>query len=242
MISAFYSGVSGAKSAQAGLDVNANNIANVNTTGYKAQQTGFSDLLYIETSAQNPVQIGSGVKVSAVSSFLDTGSIQQTGAEYDFAILGEGYFCVRGNDNNIYYTRNGNFNLQEQDGTTYLVTASGEQVLNSQQSPVTLSAASDSESAEASETATVGIDIGVFTFNNPYALTRNGYGLFSANAQSGAAEVDAESYVVQGAIEGSNVDLTCELTDMMQAQRSFQMSVKLIQTADELENIANNLR
>ncbi len=242
MINAFYSGLSGAKSAQTGLDVNANNIANVNTVGFKAQQVGFSDLIYSKTPTQNQLPIGNGVKVSAVDSLLDTGSIQQTGAEYDFAVLGKGYFCVRDSNNNIYYTRAGNFQLQQIDATTYLVTTDGKQVLNSQLSPVTLSSSSDSEATDDTESASSGIDIGVFAFKNPYALTREGDGLYTANAQSGAAEIYNEATVVQGALENSNVDLSNELTDIMQAQRGFQLSTKLIQTADELENVANSLR
>ncbi|MPN33920.1 Flagellar hook protein FlgE [bioreactor metagenome] len=83
---------------------------------------------------------------------------------------------------------------------------------------------------------------GVFTFINPAALTRDGNGRLSATGASGEAVADPNAKVISGALEGSNVDIARELTDLLSAQRGFELSAKVIQTADELENIANNLR
>ena len=250
MINAFYSAVSGSKSLQSSLDVSANNIANANTAGYQAQQTNFADLVYTGISSPEDgaasIKTGNGVRVSAISTVLGAGAIEETGREYDFAILGEGYFGVSDSSGNTYYTRNGNFYLDTTGEDNYLVTANGDRVLDADLAPITVAdltapaeeAAASGEESDTSEAITPG----VFAFANPYALLRDGNGRLSASAASGEGQADSSIKVKGGVLESSNVDMVQEMSDMMQAQRSFQFSAKLIQAADELENIANSLR
>lgn len=136
MMRSLFSGVSGLKSHQTAMDVVGNNIANVNTTSYKANRVVFSDLVSQTISeaagptgdngGQNPKQVGLGVTISAVSKDMTEGSAQSTDGPLDFSIAGEGYFVVQGANGNYLYTRNGNFTL---DAQGFLVTQSGEYVL-----------------------------------------------------------------------------------------------------------------
>lgn len=248
MIKAFYSGVAGSKSYQTSLNVTANNIANVNTAGYQSQQTNFADLVYTgitPTVEGGPaIASGNGTKAASVTTNLKTGAFTPTGRRYDYMIEGNGYFAVLDPGGNTYYTKNGNFYL---DSTgAYLLTANGEQVLNAALSPLNLSvdrAKTDyTDMAETENMLTQAELPGVFTFINPAALTRDGNGRLSATGASGEAVADPNAKVISGALEGSNVDIARELTDLLSAQRGFELSAKVIQTADELENIANNLR
>jgi len=261
MINAFYSGVSGAKTCQTRLDVSANNIANVSTTGFKAQQTTFTDLVYnnmaIDENASVILKEGSGVKIADTSPSLDQGNVEYTDGVYDVAILGEGYFAVGDDAGNISYTRSGNFSVQKNGDDKYLMTSNGEYVLDSELSPIVISgqaqnvqfttgaqnaeASSQADSETESSNAQI-INIGVFNFDNPYALSPDGYGKLSATAASGAANLYNEALIEQGALEGSNVDIATEMSNLLQAQRGFQFSSKVIQAADEMESIANTLR
>ena len=245
MINAFYNGLSGAKSFQGSLDIKANNISNVYTAGYKTQEVAFSDLIYSDISTKNSngqLKIGNGVKLSGMSSQLSQGTIEETGKKYDFTIMGQGYFAVRSADDQLYYTRNGNFHIEEKDGDTYLLTANGDNVLDGELSPLTIKDVANDNPDENSDISNEAGELAVFTFKNPNSLTREGYGRLSANDLSGQAEILDKANIIQGVLEGSNVDMVKEMTDMMEAQRGFQFSTKLIQTADELENIANTLR
>jgi len=248
MINAFYSGVAGSKSYQTSLNVTANNIANVNTAGYQSQQTNFADLIYTgiaPTTGEDPaIAFGSGTKVASVATNLKPGTFTPTGRRYDYMIGGDGYFAVMDSGGNTYYTKNGNFHL---DATgTYLLTANGERVLDANLSPLDLSAAGaetySADTAGAEDMISQAELPGVFTFTNPAALTREGNGLLSATGALRKAEADSSSKVISGALEGSNVDIAQDLSDLLVAQRGFEFSAKVIQTADELENIANNLR
>ena len=250
MIDSFYSAVSGLKGFQQQIDVTANNLANSNTVGYKAQQANFSDLVYTQTATADgssaSVSIGNGVRVSEVSSYLGQGNLEETGKTYDFAIMGPGYFAIKGQDEQVYYTRNGNFHVGEVDGQTCLLTADGYQVLDKQQSPVDIAELFSEDEADRSDSDnsqdSAGINLGVFVFTNPEGLIAQGSGLYLPSQSSGEETLAEDAYLVQGSLEGSNVDMVTELSDLMRAQRGFQFNAKLVQTADELENIANTLR
>jgi len=261
MINAFYSGITGAKSAQTRLDITANNIANANTAGFKAQQAAFTDLIYTnltKNDAASPsLKAGNGVKISAASSLLDQGNLEYTERSFDIAIIGDGYFAVGDNEGNISYTRAGNFCLQKNGEDYYLMTSSGDYVLNSKLSPIIIAdsgkeiqftESTDEEAlasgldAEAEALNSQIINIGIFKFDNPHALSLEGYGKLSPNAASGEAELFAEAQIRQGALEGSNVDIAEQMSDLIKAQRGFQFSSKVIQVVDEMEGLANSLR
>lgn len=270
MIQAFFSALSGFKSFQTRLSVGANNIANVNTAGFQAQKTAAEDLIYTDQPRLDPerppLQAGSGVRTSGIVTSLEGGALEQTGRSEDAALMGEGFFAVQNADGEVFYTRNGNFHYEVREGVNYLATANGELVLDESLSPVT--AGADGQKPALLGPRSQGVDDGgfaqdfaqdfgegfeegespaaarlaVFTFANPYGLARDGYGRLAATAASGEGELYAGAQVKQGFLEGSNVNLIAEMSSLMQAQRGYQFNAKVIQTADELENIANTLR
>ena len=258
MINAFYSAVSGMTSFQNKLNVSANNMANINTPGFKEQISAFSDLnyseVYITKDTQKDIKSGNGVRLSDASSVLDQGSINQTGRTLDAAIEGDGYFKVQDSNGNEYYTRDGNFQVKTSSDGNYLVTANGDSVLDDNSQPITISgqatniifSANNSVAASATDstdtTAAQIVGIGVYTFSNPYALVRDGDSRLSESQSSGTGMVLTGAKVKQGSLESSNVDMAGEMTNMLMAQRGFSLNSKVIQTADELENIANTLR
>lgn len=261
MINAFYSSVTGAKSAQTRLDITANNIANANTVGFKAQQAAFTDLVYTNLTnndeAAASLKAGNGVKISGASSLLDQGNVEYTHRPFDLAIIGDGYFAVGDNKGNISYTRTGGFCLQKNGEDNYLMTSGGDYVLNSDLSPIIIADPSkdiqfttatdeevltfDADSATASANLQT-VNIGIFSFANPYALSLDGYGKLFPTAASGEAELLSEAEIRQGALEGSNVDISQQMSELIKAQRGFQLNSKVIQAVDEMEALANSLR
>ncbi len=246
MIQGFYTAKTGVANYQNFLNVTANNIANASTVAYKSQRVAFSDLVYTDMPKTIDLQSGNGTKVSSVSADLTQGVVTETDNALDVAIYGDGYFCVENEAGERYYTRAGNFQVSESDGQNYLVTANGERVLDRDFNPIIVTGDVDSAVLSGPSQANDGeegtIQLAVVRFDNPYALKEEGNGLYSANAQSGQGTLVEDAVVVQGGLESSNVDLATEMTKMIQAQRGFQFSSRVIQTADELESMANTLR
>ncbi|MGI5891282.1 MAG: flagellar hook-basal body protein [Bacillota bacterium] len=250
MINSFYTAKIGATNYQSLLDVSANNLANASTTGFKSQRIAYSDLVYTNMPAQKysqnlPLQVGHGAKVNSISANLEQGAVQETGHNLDVAILGAGYFCVERETGQRYYTRAGNFRMVNSGEEKYLITCNGERVLDDKFQPITIKepgnqvilyGPAEGESAENT------IRLAVVNFDNPYALREVGSGLLAATDQSGEGTLVSEARLRQGALECSNVDLATEITKILQAQRGFQFSARIIQTADEIEAMANTLR
>lgn len=247
MINAFYSAVSGAVGYQNGLNISANNLANVQSSGYKAQQAGFTDLMYTELPGPDEaedIQTGNGVRLQSVSMSLEPGRQEQTGRQFDAAVSQDGYFCVRDKQGNTYYTKAGDFNLEQSGAQSFLVTAEGLSVLDENMQPAEITssgAAIAGPSRDAGQEEGV-VRLAVVTFENPYALIHEGGGKYSASQASGVGTMDYQAEVLQGVLEGSNVDVTSEMTRLIQSQRGFQLSAQMIKTADELEQMANSLR
>ena len=227
MIRSFYTATAGAKSSQNKLDIHANNIANVNTTGYKAGAASFTETLY--SNFDNGIAVGSGVRLQEISLNFAPGHLEYTGNKLDFAIEGEGFFAVNDNNGNISYTRSGNFALTEENGESYLVTVDGQWVLDENMERIQVTG--DSVSLP-----------GIFTFPNPYGLQVVGSGRYLSTPMSGESTVLEGDLLKNEHLESSSVDLITELSNMIQAQRAYQFNAKMIQTADELEQMANNLR
>jgi flagellar basal body rod protein FlgG len=246
LIQAFYTARSGALSFQSDLDVTAANLANVGTTGYKEQKAYFSELLYTTIASgeeTDTLKAGSGVRTADVAALLDQGALEQTGRSLDAAIQGEGYFALMDAQGNVSYTRSGSFRLADIDGTLTLVSLDGSRVLDGDLDEITLDEEQTSLVFASGESAGEGeISLGIFTFANPYALGRTLAGGYVATEQSGEAEAVENPVVIQGALEQSNVDTIAQMQTMITAQRGFQMNARVIQTADELEQTANNLR
>ena len=224
----FYNGVSGLVAYQEDMDRISNNISNSGTVGYKASRTNFSQLLYTEmavNSETNPLT-GHGVKADDSRLQYKQGSLLQTGISLDFALMGDGFFAVERPDGSIQYTRSGAFDISVSGSKGKRI----ELKRDSQDDPFDLTQLPD--------------QIGIYNIENPYGLQPVGDTCFALTESSGEATADrnGSSRLIQGALEQSSVDLSDEMVNVIQAQRAFQLNAKMVQTADELEQVINNLR
>lgn len=241
MINAFYTAKSGALGFQSSLGITSNNIANVNTAGYKGQKANFTELLY--TNIQGPEgeagvpRSGSGSRIQEAARQFSQGGMESTGRLLDAAIQGEGFFAVGDAQGNITFTRAGNFSLSSENGTNYLVTQNGDYVLdgNFQRIAVTGTDLSGLTGGGAES-------IGVFNFANPYALISLGDGRYAANPATGTAQSNPDAVIKTATLERSNVNLVDEFEKLIEGQRGFQLAARALQTADEMEQTANTLR
>lgn len=246
MKSAFYTGATGLIANQNYMNTIGNNIANVNTSGYKPQTVSFSSLLsrdmYANTNT-NPLT-GNGVAAKESGINPEQASFQSAG-EYAFGIDGDGFFAVE-QDGEILYTRDGNFTIGTDDDDRYLVTASGAYVLDDDYDPVELPSLKKSRKSRRrkKDKKPLAEQIGVYRFPNPEALSPAGGNCYRATPLSGRAkELDTEEYSLhQGYAEISAVDLTQEMTNLITAQRAYQVSARVVQMSDENEQTINHLR
>lgn len=248
---------SGLTAQQLSIDAVANNIANVSTAGYKYTRIGVQDAEYISPeqsqTAQDVVgyeQMGTGVRVVATQRMFTQGPLQQTGNPLDLSITGEGFFQLRMPDGATAYTRGGQFGL---DAEGKLVNAQGLYLATDVTVPpeatdltITADGTVTTTVGEAGQTQTLGT-LTLARFPNPAGLAAAGNGLFRATAASGAAAEGAAASgaygeVQAGMLEGSNVEIATEMTGMVEAVRAYQLSVKMIQTIDEMMSMANTMR
>ncbi len=258
------------KNFQAKLDVIGNNIANVNTYGFKKGRTTFQDLVSQQIAGAsapangkggiNPKQVGLGSQLASIDTIHTQGSLQTTARPLDLAISGDGYFVVQDGPNN-YFTRAGNFYLDSGDGTNAtLVNANGLKVLDTEGQPITIPV--DAESFSIGNDGSVTYirngnlntnpqQIGIAKFANNGGLAKAGSNLYQQTTNSGnvdplndlvAPKEDGAGGVVAGALEMSNVDLSEEFTEMIVAQRGFQANTRIITTSDEILQELVNLK
>ena len=255
MLTTLWTSKSGLNANQEKLDVISNNIANVNTTGYKKVNVGFKDLISSSLDEWgNPLNdktatVGSGVKTGNFTKDNSQGGLQTTNQKTDLALDGEGYFKVISSNGTEYYTRDGSFKL---DSYGRLVTANGNilevQYANgySQNNTgltadnFTINKKGEIFAENNGNFEKVG-EIAVYTAVGNDAFTSVGDNLFKElNGVQVYRILDADMY--QGYLEASNVDLSQEMTDMIVTQRAFQLSSKGITAADEMWEMINNLR
>lgn len=255
---------------QVNVDTIANNLANVNTHGYKTQVNEFKTLLYqtlqTRTTTANgerkptSAQVGLGTRNSAISSVFTEGNMIASTKTTAFAIDGKGFFAVRGEDGNTYYTRNGNLEFTLATNGNMLATSDGLPVLDNQGRPIILpdeyilsriTVTKDGEICypdEQENPQSLGITIGVFQFNNPNGLDRLEDSLYAQTAASGQPINEfnnpnvEKSKIIQGYLEGSNVQVVDEMVNMIVAQRAYELNSKAITASDEMLQQANNLR
>ncbi len=270
MVRALWTAASGMSAQQNNVDTISNNLANVNTTGYKTEVAEFKSLLYqntqsLTTSANGenkPIsaQIGLGVRNSAITSIFTQGSFLASSSNTAFAIDGAGFFGIQGADGQTYYTKNGNFVLSEGTGGLTLCTTDGNPVLDSTGKTITFAADMDASQItitasgefaypdESNNPVSLGITVGLFQFTNPAGLEKTDSSLYKATEASGGAINEATSTTVvksgvkQGYLEGSNVQVVDEMVNLIVAQRAYEMNSKAIQAADEMMGQANGLR
>lgn len=251
MIQSLYSAAAGIYNEQLRIDTISNNIANVNTTGYKGTRMDFKDAYY--TTLKNPENAGggknlargTGVVPASTNLNLTQGTVAQTGNALDFAIKGSGFFSVRDSAGNIRYTRNGSFSVSVEKDGNYLTADDGSYVLDKDGQKIKMPKSGSEIAVAGDGTMTVDgktIQLGIYEFPNPGGLSKTGDSRFAVTEASGAARAASDSKIQQGALEGSNVELSDEITSLMQAQRMFSLASRALQTADEMEGLANNIR
>lgn len=244
----------GMAAQQLNVEVISNNVANINTTSFKRSRAEFSDLLYqIERAAGTPasagaevvpegLRVGLGVRPAAVRNLHLQGSLVQTGNTLDVALMGKGFFRVAGPDGETLYTRAGAFN---KNATGQIVTTEGYVV----QPPITVPADATNVSVNESgqvfgqvpgevEPRLLG-QLSVAGFVNEVGLAPLGGNLYRETAASGTATVSTAGSgglgpIKQGYLESSNVDAVKEITDLISAQRAYEMNSKIVQAADEM--------
>lgn len=270
MVRSLWTAATGMLAQQTNLDTIAHNLSNVNTQGYKTQVNEFKTLLYqtLQTrtttanGAQKPTsaQVGLGTRNSAISSIFREGNMIASDSETSFAIDGKGFFAVRGQDGNTYYTRNGNLKFTLAANGNMLATTDGLPVLDSAGQPIILNntyvlsritVTKDGELCypDANENPQpIGRRIGVYQFNNPNGLDKLEDSLYGQTAASGQPINEANnnnverSKIIQGYLEGSNVQVADEMVNMIVAQRAYELNSKAIIASDEMLQQANNLR
>ena len=251
---------SGMAAQQRMIDVIANNLANVNTTAFKRSKVSFQDVLYetLEGSkvvnyqgAQTvaPVQVGKGVRVGAIMRLDTQGSPEATQRSLDVAIEGDGYFQVQKPDGSTAYTRDGSFNISDQGQLTtndgYLVLPGI--TIPSDASAVTISANGTVSVQQSSSTTAVEVGrIETARFLNPSGLVALGQNLYQLSPASGDAILgypqDANfGQLTQGSLETSNVEIVTEMTDMIAAQRAYEINAKAITTAEAMMQATNDI-
>jgi flagellar basal-body rod protein FlgG len=248
------SAVSGMMSHKLNIDVIANNLANVNTTGFKAGRVNFKDVLYQadRLATTNPdLRAGAGVRPAEIQSSFTQGALQRTDVPTDLAIYGDGFFQVRAADGTLGYTRDGTFRV---DADGRLVTSDGSGFVPDIVVPPGAGSdlAVDADGVVrvtppgAAASQAIG-QIQLARFANPEGLEAVGQNLFRATANSGAPDLGLPNaigfgQVVQGTLEVSNVSMADEMSNLVIAQRAYGFSIKALQTIDEMVGMANNLR
>jgi flagellar basal-body rod protein FlgG len=253
-----YSAATGMEAQQINLNTISNNIANVNTTGFKKAKVEFQDLFYqnqspagVESGSGNVtptgVEFGNGAEVVSTAKVFTQGQMTQTGAELDLAIQGDGFLEVERPDGTLAYTRDGSLKVGP-DGR--IMTSSGLPVLSGFQ-PVPEGTTSIAISASGdvtvtSSTGTQAYRLQLSRFANPSGLESLGGNLYIESAASGLPETgnpaeDGFGALLQGYLEASNVNVVEEMVNMILAQRAYEMNSKSIQTSDEMLQVVTQL-
>ncbi len=250
----------GMSAQQMNVDVLSNNIANINTTGFKRQRAAFRDLIYQDqvaagaaTSAAGTlspagVQTGLGVNIGSTYDIHEQGPLQRTESQFDLAISGRGFFEITLPDGTSAYTRDGSFQV---DNTGTMVNIDGYELNPSIVLPE--DAVNLTVSADGIASAQVGDDIielgqiQLVMFQNEAGLRNIGDNLFKATDASGVANAtnpteSGSGSIEQFFVEGSNVDSIEEVTNLITAQRSFELNSRVITTVDEMLNAINQIR
>lgn len=246
MLEGLYSSAAGMAAQQRHMDAVANDLANVNTTGYKKVRVAFRDLIYSagpNRGAAPRTLLGSGSAASTIGRDFQQGSLNPTGRTLDAAIEGDGFFRVRQANGVVGLTRDGNFHI---DPRGRLVNAQGAQVLP----PMRFPAGTNEDDISIATDGTVSVGtarvgrLSVVTVRSNDGLTPLGSNLYGASAASGPARAanPALSPVRQGMLEQSNADVADAMVDMIDAQRSYALAARAISTQDQMASVANQVK
>lgn len=271
MMRALWSAASGMLAQQTNVDTIANNLANVNTTGYRGEKAEFKSLLYqtIQTKTttangeQKPIsaQVGLGTRVSSMTSNFKQGPLIASESKTAFAIEGDGFFGIQGAEGELCYTRNGDFFWTNgTDGLT-LATAEGYYVLDREGQPIVIPENVDANTVSINANGEVGYKtsdgnfvsleqtIGLWQFNNPAGLEKIAGTYYRETVASGNALNEnndgvnlIKSKLRQNYLEASNVQVADEMVNLIVAQRAYELNSKAIQAADAMLGQANQLK
>ncbi len=260
MLRAFSTAATGMSAQQTMLDVVANNLANINTAGFKRSQVDFQDLVYVQISpaggevaagvtSPTGLEIGSGVRAASTTKVFSQGEMEITDRQYDVAIGGKGFFQVTMPTGETRYTRDGSLQVNANGN---LVTSSGYYLEPS----ITIS--SDNRAVSigkdgtvsvftgSSSTPTVAGTISLVRFANPSGLESMGDNLFaetpaSGTPETGTAGANGFGFIQQGSLERSNVQMVKELVNLITAQRAYEINSRAIKAGDQMLTTANSL-
>jgi flagellar basal-body rod protein FlgG len=244
MLEGMYSAAAGMAAQQQRLDALSNDVANVNTTGYKSVRVAFRDLLYTPEwlATQQGVTEGAGAAATAVGRSTQQGSFQRTEQPLDVALSGPGYLQMKRTDGTTVLTRDGNLRF---DGNGRLCSQRGEIV----QPEIKLPADATGTDAKIAEDGRVTIGttesgrIQIVTVPSPDAMRAAGDNGFEPTGESGAVRAaPATTTLQQGALEMSSVDMGDAMAEMLEAQRAYEMASKAIQAQDRAAEIANGIK
>ena len=276
MMRSLWTAASGMRAQQVNVDTIANNVANINTIGYKSQQASFKSLLYqnLQSKSTNnageekPVaaEVGLGSRVAAITSTFTNGNLQATKDPFSMALEGDGFFQIRTAGGELQYTRDGGFIISPSAQGNMLCTTDGNAVLDAYGNQIILPKTQVATNLVVNEDGTIAfpdatgnpailtdangrpVRFGIYQFNNPAGLAKEGSNNFSVTVASGAAVAENGNATVQQTrvhqyyTEASNVDVAEEMVNLIVAQRAYEMNSKAIQTSDEMMQQANNLR
>jgi flagellar basal-body rod protein FlgG len=260
MIQALWTAATGMEAQQLNMDVISNNLANLNTTGFKKSRADFQDLLYqstetagsassAETESPTGIEVGLGTRAVAVQKIFTVGDLQQTGNELDLAIEGPGFFQIELPNGDFAYTRTG---ALKKDSTGRIVTSDGYPLIPEIVVPENATKISIGEDGTVDvflDGSTAGTQLGVMElamFSNPAGLSNLGRNLYAETPGSGMPVIGIPGEVglgslAQGFLEGSNVSVMEEMVNMIAVQRAYEINSKAIKSADEMLQMTNNL-
>lgn len=261
MMRSLWTAATGMAAQTTNVDVISNNLANVNTAGFKRGRANFQDLMYQQikapgaeasaagTQLPSGIQVGLGVQTASIEYVFDEGSFQQTSNPLDIAIQGRGFFQIQLANGETGYTRSGSFG---RDAQGQLVTASGNPLLPNITLPT------DTQNIHIAQDGTVSVEqpgslssvvgqIQVVAFSNPAGLSHLGNSIFQATNASGEPLTgnpgeNGFGGLGQGMLEMSNVNMVEEMVNLIAGQRAYEMNSKSVQAADEMLQTANGLK
>lgn len=275
MMRSLWTAASGMRAQQVNVDTISNNVANVNTVGYKTQEASFKSLLYqnLQSKSTNnagdtkPVaaEVGLGSRVSAITGMFSQGELLAKTDPFSQAIEGDGFFQVRTPEGELQYTRDGSFIISPVQGGNLLCTADGYPVMDENGQNIIFPGTVNASKLVVNKDGSLGfpdakgnvqlltnngnvVRFGLYQFNNPAGLTKEGGNNYAITQASGNAIAERgnanlkQSKVHQYYLEGSNVDVANEMVNLIVAQRAYEMNSKAIQASDEMMKQANNLR
>lgn len=254
MIDALYIAAAGMKSQQAQIDTLSNNVSNLQTPGYKAQRVAFGDIAVISPeqvqAGLGPESSGAGSEILSTSAVFSQGAMKQTGQTWDIGIQGEGFLEVVDGNGNHLYTRDGQLHV---DSEGYLATATGNRLAQNIQVPPDATSIQIGPDGQIYATVGGGTSrtllgaIQLSTFPSPQGLQAVGGNNYAPTEASGDPSIGKPNEqgmgaTMQGMLENSNVDMVGEMSQLVIAQRAYQLNARVLQASDQILDTINNLR